>query len=270
MRNTGKRKVVITGCGNVAWHIAKKLSASGQFDIEVYNHRENRALAEFRKLPHCKTHPTLATITASADFYIICVSDKFIADVASHIRPSKPGALLVHTSGSASIKELGDRVHLTGVLYPLQSFSRNDDVSWKGLPILIECDGAAKQNLQVLAKIFSSTVVQASGKERLKMHLAAVFVNNFANALFVAANDIVGNDKKETPGFQLLFPLIEKTAEKMRTLEPVKAQTGPAKRGDKAVMKKHLAMLLANKDYTKLYKLMSNIISTQQAGYAEL
>jgi F0F1-type ATP synthase beta subunit len=50
----------------------------------------------------------------------------------------------------------------------------------------------------------------------------------------------------------------------LQKVHPVKAQTGPAMRDDKLVMKKHLDLIKNNKQLTQVYKTLSDLISTQQ------
>jgi hypothetical protein len=47
------------------------------------------------------------------------------------------------------------------------------------------------------------------------------------------------------------------TAEKVMTMEPGKAQTGPALRFDENIIEKHLELLDSNKDYKELYMSVS-------------
>jgi hypothetical protein len=47
-------------------------------------------------------------------------------------------------------------------------------------------------------------------------------------------------------------------------VHPKNAQTGPAMRNDKLVMKKHLNLIKNEKQLTKVYKTLSDLIVTQQ------
>lgn len=261
-------KVVLVGCGNVAWHISSYLCKHKKIRLHIYNHRHSPALENLRHELNCTIFPSLDSIESDADYYIIAVSDSQISKTAKKIKPKKAGALLVHTSGSVDLESLGQRVHNTAVLYPLQTFTRQDRPDWNSIPIIIEA--ATKDSLasaRMLASLFSKKIITASYKERLRIHLAAVLVNNFTNSLFVAASDLLGNKKEN---FSLLMPLIERTFLKLRTLSPAQAQTGPAKRNDKPVMKKHLKMLDGNKELEKVYKMMSRLIISQQKKHAKL
>lgn len=266
MEKSAGQKVVIIGCGNVAWHLAKQLRALKTFRISVYNHQANPLLNEFRSKLHCRTEVGLDQLPGDADHYFICVSDKYIASVAKKIMVKNPNALLVHTSGSMKLSELGNRIHNSGVFYPLQTFSRNANVDWSEVPIIIEPANAdSEQALRRLAGRFSKTVISLKYKDRLKLHLAAVLVSNFTNALYVSAFDLLQDASEgKDLDFDILLPLIRQSTLKIGKLNPRAAQTGPAKRKDEAVMKKHIALLSKQADLKKLYKQLSKLIVKQQ------
>jgi predicted short-subunit dehydrogenase-like oxidoreductase (DUF2520 family) len=58
--------------------------------------------------------------------------------------------------------------------------------------------------------------------------------------------------------FRALLPLIDETANKIHTLSPRDAQTGPARRGDENVMNHHLFLL--NEEQRQVYQLLSDAI----------
>ena len=61
--------------------------------------------------------------------------------------------------------------------------------------------------------------------------------------------------------FSVLLPLIDETAAKVHTLTPREAQTGPAVRGDNAVMQRHVAALAGTPELQELYRQISNLIA---------
>lgn len=107
--------------------------------------------------------------------------------------------------------------------------------------------------------MISEKVVEISSEKRAKLHLAAVFVNNFTNYLYEIGSEIL---KKEDLPFDLLKPLIAETASKIENLSPQDAQTGPAKRNDTKTIEKHLH-LLENSEYRKFYELFSNALKKE-------
>lgn len=269
MKKQTKQHIVILGCGNVAWHLAKQFQSLKKYRLSIYNHQANPALHDFEKKLKCKTYSTFTDIDQHADYYAICVADRSIKEVAAQITIKNPNALLFHCSGSAKLEELGNRVHSSGVFYPLQTFSKGDEVDWKGIPVLIEASSKeAGSKLHELADQISRTVISIDYRERLKLHLAAVMVNNFTNAMYVSALELINQDSnKQVLNFNLLLPLIQQSVLKIGKMDPRVAQTGPAKRKDETVLKKHLQLLKDNNELAKLYKQLSKLIVKQQKRY---
>ena len=175
-----------------------------------------------------------------ADVYIYTVADHVLAEVVSLVHA--PKALHLHTSGSMPIEVFGtDKPH-AGVLYFLQSFNRVELIDdWSGIPCFIE-----GHNIDDIAAIYSlaqsltSRIYEANQHDRERLHIAAVFANNYSNLMYRIAADVLRNT--QIP-FEALLPLIDRTAAKVHTIRPADAQTGPAQRGDKAVIAHHMEVL---------------------------
>ena len=81
--------------------------------------------------------------------------------------------------------------------------------------------------------------------------------------MYVSAFELIENNlnKKNT---DLLLPIMQHSFQKLLTIHPKNAQTGPAMRQDETVMKKHLHLLKSNKQLTHVYKTLSDLIIEQQ------
>ena len=90
---------------------------------------------------------------------------------------------------------------------------------------------------------------------RAKVHLAAVFACNFTNHLYTIAENIL---KEANLPFSDLLPLIDETTQKVHTLSPKEAQTGPAIRHDDKIITKHLSQL--NNREKAIYQLLTESI----------
>ena len=227
--------IVFLGFGNVNFHLINTLYKHNKDSvIQVYNRSEINLNKELNKIPFT----TDLSKIKEADLYIIGIPDDAIA-AFSETLPLK-SKLVVHTSGSVSMEALSKR-NRKGVFYPLQTFSKNREVNFNTIPICIEAKKEADLELLTnLGNSLSEKVVEIDSDERSKLHLAAVFVNNFVNHLYAIGDDILGNNELS---FDLLHPLIEETASKVKTLSPSEVQTGPARRGDQRTIEKHLHLL---------------------------
>ena len=218
MHKIDRQKIVIIGCGNLAWHLAKKLSSLNIFDVEVYNHQPNINLKNFKSELKCVVHENLNKINNQGQFYFICVSDKYISKVSKKIKDLNKEAIVVHTSGNSSIKKLHNKGGIKGVIYPLQTFSKSVPVNWNEIPLFIESNEKNQlSKIKSLAQLFSKKIIQLNSADRTRLHLAAVFVNNFTNALYVAASLYLKKELKNID-FKLLMPLIEQTVLKILLL----------------------------------------------------
>ena len=177
-----------------------------------------------------------------ADVYIYTVADHVLEEVASLVHA--PKALHLHTSGSIPLGVFGaDKPH-AGILYFLQSFSREvliDD--WSGIPCFIEgrnIDDVAA--IYSLAQTLTSRIYECGQADRERLHIAAIFANNYSNLMYRIAADVL---RGTSIPFEALLPLIDRTSAKVHEMSPADAQTGPAKRADHAVMTHHAEVLEA-------------------------
>ncbi|OPZ96656.1 MAG: hypothetical protein BWY70_01701 [Bacteroidetes bacterium ADurb.Bin408] len=199
----------------------------------------------------------LLAITSNADLYVISVPDAALATVVSELKMTN--AFVVHTSGTMPMEVLRKFEHF-GVFYPLQTMTKEYELDFSEVPLLIEADSASyEERLAYLAKTLKSKFYHVNSEKRCQAHIAAVFACNFTNHMYHIASDIL--KQAELP-FDLLLPLIRETARKIETDKPSNIQTGPAARNDVNVMQTHIDML-EDPVYKEIYQLVSKSISTQ-------
>ena len=247
-----KKRVVILGSGNVATSIALALNDKCEL-VQIYS----RTLANAQALAQhvgCEAISDLRNIALDADVYIVSVKDDAIASVAESVPDN--GALWLHTSGSTPIDVFREKRARYGVLYPMQSFSKSHPTDMSEVHIFIEgCDSKTSQEIIKLASFITKNVHAATSAEREQLHIAAVFACNFANHMFTLSSEVL--DEAGLP-FDAMLPLIKTTIAKLDHMTPAESQTGPAARGDVAIIEKHLASLKGDK--RKIYKLLSQSI----------
>ncbi len=250
-----KYKIVFIGAGNVATHLGLALLKSKHTIVQVCSLR-NSSSKELAKLLKSKISTSVEDIDTSADIYIVATNDDTITKVANKIKINNK--IIVHTSGSIDMNVLQKASPNIGVFYPLQTFSKQKKIDFSKIPVCIEAsNNKTSKVLKTLAKSISNNVIEIDSKQRKTIHLAAVFANNFTNHLYTIAEDIL--IKNDLP-FDILKPLIEETNNKIRNNSPAKMQTGPSVRGDSKTLKAHEQLLLNDKDYLQVYKLLSKSI----------
>ncbi len=244
-------KVVIIGSGNVAKHLIKAFSESSEIDLAQVFARNPESLSS-----HFDTNKITSDFSElkDADLYILAVYDAAIQEVSDHF-PFE-NKLLAHTSGSVSMMEL-NKNNRKGVFYPVQSFSKNKAVNFKTIPIGIEAENESDLKIiEKVAKSISNAVFTIDSEQRKALHVAAVFVNNFVNHLYQIGQEICLENKI---AFEILKPLIKETAEKINTISPQEAQTGPGIRKDKNTIDTHLAFL-SKENQKNIYKTLTQSI----------
>jgi len=250
-------KIAMLGSGNVATFLSKSLIQAGHPVTQVWSRNPNNAIALALEIGS-DSITNISSILADTDIVIIAVNDDGIENVASQI-PKNPNQLILHTSGTTSLQVLENYTSNCGVLYPLQTFSKQDNVDFSVVPLCLEgSNPGVLTQIKTLAGQLSNNINEVNSQQRALLHISAVFACNFTNHLYHIAQKIL-----EDAGlnFDLLHPLIQQTNDKVMLNKPSEVQTGPAKRNDEQTMIKHLAILQAQPDWQDLYqKLSQNIV----------
>lgn len=249
------KKVAFAGSGNVTTHLSKVLYQS---NIEIMGfYGRNLQTAELLAKKYKTKYGKLKELkTCEADMVIISVPDNAIEEVIKLIPFCD--SLVAHTSGSLPMDAINNVSSRPAVFYPLQTFSKDKEIDFKNIPIMLESrDAADLILLEDLAKKISSKVFRITSLQRKKIHIAAVFSSNFTNYLFHIAEDLLN---REAVPFEVIQPLIEETTEKIKELRPFDAQTGPAVRRDLDTINDHLDDLKDIPEYHEIYKLLSHHI----------
>lgn len=256
MERGSVKRIVLIGAGNVATHIAKALSIHADV-VQVFSRDINKATRLAADIANCTAICALDDIVPDADAYIISVKDDAIAGIADKLpRKCNPNAVWMHTSGSVCADVFSSAARSYGVLYPLQTFSRDVDVNMQEVPFFIEGNNIGSENsIRDIALMLSENVNHADSNTRQRLHVAAVFACNFTNHMWTIASDILNDGNI---GFEVLLPLLKATLDKASDINPSDAQTGPAVRGDIGTMQQHIEIL--DKQQTDIYRMISESI----------
>ncbi|TAE38579.1 MAG: DUF2520 domain-containing protein [Sphingobacteriales bacterium] len=251
----------IIGSGNVATHLSLALSQNGHSILQVYSRNFNNAQTLANKVA-ATAIKSLAEINPIVETIILAVSDdavKVVLKELSFIHSHNP--IIIHTSGTLPITVLSAIAKNYGVLYPLQTFSKNVGINFLNVPLCVEANNEkTQQALLQIANSISNLVYTINSHQRKALHIAAVFACNFTNYFYAIADNLLQQNQLS---FDMLKPLINETANKIQINAPENVQTGPAKRNDKKVMEAHLSALSQQPNYQLLYRLISDEIVTK-------
>lgn len=245
--------IVLIGTGNVAKLYSRLLLTTGHRVVQVYG----RDITKARGL--AVAWNTAATdrwdhLLPDADLYVIAVADSALPHLPA--LPAKD-RLVVHTAGSAGMEVLKNLTGRYGILYPLQSI-RRENMAAAAVPLLLE---AAREEdlaiLQQLAAAMGCPWQVCTAADRLRLHVGAIWVNNFPNLLFSIAYDWC---RRENQDFRLLLPLLRETTARLDGDSPWKWQTGPAIRNDQVTIDKHEELLAPYPFDQALYRELTEAI----------
>lgn len=250
--------ISILGSGNVATLLSKALIKAGHAIDAVYsrNAEHAQALAHAIGCPYATNRTDLLP---QSDIYLFALKDDSLTSVIQQLLQNNHAikGTWVHTAGSIPLAVFPPSVQ-SGVLYPMMTLSKDKDVDFKTIPLFVE--GSTSQSLRMvedLANELSDSVFLLDSTKRKKLHLAAVFANNFTNHCCTLAYHLL---EKNGIAPTVLLPIIDETAQKLHHLSPTEAQTGPAKRWDEKVMSEQLCELADEAELQEIYRLMSQSI----------
>ena len=248
-------QIVFIGAGNVGTHLAQACKQADFTIKAIYSRTMNSAQILADKM-NCIACCDIAGIP-EADIFIYCIKDDALPQTAAINSLRFPNALHVHTSGSTPANVFQNNRY--GVIYPMQTFSKNAEVDFSKVRCFIEGNNAKSlECIRFLAESISQKVSELDTNARLSLHAAAVFACNFSNHCFTLAGEIL-KEKAGLP-FETLLPLIDETIRKVHFMPPEAAQTGPAVRFDRNIINKHLEMLRSHPLQQEIYRLVSQSI----------
>lgn len=270
-------KIVLIGAGNLATHLGKALHAAGHDMVQVFS-RTMQSAETLASLLDAEPLTDIAQVRDDADVYIFSVKDsalvQLVAQFCRHdadglgedgavnaLRKAKKGEherVFLHTAGSMPMSVFEGMAQHYGVLYPMQTFSKQREVDFSIIPCFVEAnDEFAQKQIEGLAREISGRVYQLSSEDRKYLHLSAVFACNFANHCYAISQELL--EEHGIP-FDVMLPLINETAAKVHEMMPKDAQTGPAVRYDENVIGKQSKLLENHPHFKKVYDSMSKSI----------
>jgi predicted short-subunit dehydrogenase-like oxidoreductase (DUF2520 family) len=244
-------KIYIVGYGNLGKHLSEyfienNVNFGGIFTDQ---HLAIPRIDIYRK-------SKINAILKGGDVLFVTTKDDEIESVIHYVE--NPEIVKIYCSGSVSLESFNNISHC-GVWYPLYSFSGNTSIDWKKVPVFLEYSNEyVFELLSNLCGHLNKQFHVLSSKERKQLHLSAVFANNFVNACFIGANEVIkGNESLK---FDYLLPIIQQTIDKISVGNPIESQTGPAKRNDVSTISEHLKMLSNSTSEQELYIAISKFI----------
>ena len=249
-------RIVFVGAGRLATNLSQALQAADHEIVQVYS-RTMESASQLAELLGVQATDDLASLR-DADVYILSIKDSAMMEVIPSLVRKREPAVFLHTAGSMPMSVFKGYCTHYGVLYPMQTFSKDRLIDFSNVPFFIEGnDDKALQVAAALAGSVSKNVRQLSSSERKYLHLAAVFASNFVNHCYELSAEIL---QRHGIPFDVMLPLIDETADKVHILSPHDAQTGPAVRFDQNVIVAQMDLLKDTPQAQRIYQEMSKSI----------
>ncbi len=251
--------IVIIGTGNVGSALALRLHHIGQQIRAVYNRTPHKAHALAARLS-TQVAPAIDALPRDAGLYLLAVNDDAIESAAQQLSRLLPQtAIVAHTSGATPLEAVARHFRRAAIFYPLQSFAPERQPRWEQIPICLSANQAATLDaLRPLAARAGGQVYVLDDRQRQQLHVAAVFANNFTNYCYHVAERLLAS--QHLP-FEMLHPLIRETAARLSHAPPAQLQTGPAIRGDRQTIARHIEVLAPHPEWQALYEHLTRLIS---------
>jgi len=183
-------------------------------------------------------------LAATSDLILVAVSDRAIEEVAASIPDTN--AIIFHPSGALPALRGGFSLH------PLKSLSPVGEPSdLEGTLLVFE--GAHRAVAQSIATAAGARFAEIAPDAKIRYHAGAVFGSNYIAALLDIAEELIGIDGAREDIAALARSAIDNWA----AHADARRFTGPASRGDEAVMQQHRDALRDSPELAEIYRLLA-------------
>jgi predicted short-subunit dehydrogenase-like oxidoreductase (DUF2520 family) len=246
----------IAGGGRAAWAFGSAWRRIGQPIAGIWLRDESRSpIAELLEAPR----RDLTELADHADVLLIAVSDRAIGEVAAQI--PETNAILFHASGSLTAVRGGFSLHPLRSLPPVGVPSDLRDA-------LLVFEGNHRHVAEEIAKNIGARFAAVDADEKALYHAAAVFGSNYVAAVLDIAERLmsragVGDARPD------LVALAHSAIRNWSAQEGPQRFTGPAARGDRETISKHLAALSNDPQLKDIYELLAAVIEGTRLAQPE-
>jgi predicted short-subunit dehydrogenase-like oxidoreductase (DUF2520 family) len=236
----------ILGGGRAAWAYGSSWRRIGWPIAGVWLREQSRSA-----LPELLEAPRKTIAELDADLLLIAVSDRAIDEVAALV-PSSVKAIVFHASGAMASVRGGFSLHPLRALPPLGAPSDLRDT-------LLVFEGAHKDIAQRIAAAAGARFAEIAAEAKPLYHAGAVFGANYVAALLDIAETLMREAGVENVRDDLVALTRSAVDNWARTTGPQRF-TGPAARGDDAVIEQHLRALASRPELAELYRRLAESI----------
>ncbi|HEX8170347.1 MAG TPA: Rossmann-like and DUF2520 domain-containing protein [Thermoanaerobaculia bacterium] len=235
----------ILGGGRAAWAFGSAWKRIGWPLSGVWLREASQSrLPELLGTPRCE----LRELACTTELLLIAVSDRAIEEVAALI-PDDCEALVFHASGATRSVRGGFSLHPLKALPPVGEPSDLEGT-------LLVFEGEHRRTAKLIASAVGARFAEIAPEQKALYHAAAVFGSNYVAATLDVAERLMrgaGVDDARAA----LVALAQSAIENWSGHTDGRRFTGPAARGDAAVLRRHLEALRDDPQLAALYELLA-------------
>jgi predicted short-subunit dehydrogenase-like oxidoreductase (DUF2520 family) len=183
-------------------------------------------------------------LAATSDVILVAVSDRAIEEVAESIPDTN--AIIIHPSGALPALRGGFSLHPLKSLPPVGEPSDLEGT-------LLVFEGAHRDLAQSIATAAGARFAEIAAGAKIRYHAGAVFGSNDIAALLDIAEELIGIDGARED----IAALARSAIDNWVAHTDARRFTGPASRGDAAVMQQHLDSLRDSPELAEVYRLLA-------------
>lgn len=235
----------LIGAGRVGSTLARLWHDSGRYQVQDVLTRSPASASAAIGFIGAGRAPSQLSEMRAADVWLLAVPDRQIAPVAAELAQIKRNhrpALAFHCSGALGAGELSPLRELgwsVASAHCLLSFATPQAAlqQFAGTPCALEGDPLAVSELEPAFTRIDARCFALAAEHKLLYHAGAVFASNFAPVLQAVANQLWHDSGVPTDvAARLNTTLLKNVVDNILSLGPAAALTGPAARGDLALV----------------------------------
>lgn len=231
----------ILGGGRAAWAYGSSWLRIGWPIDGVWLRPESQS-----KLPELLGVPRKSIDDLDADLLLIAVSDRAIQEVCLLCRPHT----LFHASGATPAPPNGFSLHPLKALPPVGTPSDLKNA-------LLVFEGQHADIAKRIAEAIGARFAEIQPEDKLRYHAGAVFGSNYVAAMLDIAERLIGIDNARDD----IVALAESAIANWRAHTDALRFTGPAARGDREVIERHVEALHDDPQVQEIYKLLADEVA---------
>ncbi|MCU1229530.1 MAG: hypothetical protein JWO97_2414 [Acidobacteria bacterium] len=190
---------------------------------------------------------TTAELANDAELLLLAISDRAIGELAASLPESR--AIVFHPSGSLTAVRGGFSLH------PLRALPAAGEPSDLRDTLLV-FEGNHRDVARQIADATGARFAEIAPEKKAAYHAAAVFGSNYVALMLELARDLIGIDDVRDD----LIALADSAIANWRTHDDAQRFTGPAARGDRETIERHLAALADRPELVAIYRLLADRI----------